>query len=193
MEKIVLASNNQHKVKEFKDILSNYEILTMKDIGYLEDIEEPGETFAENALIKAETIHNYLKEKGLDYIVIADDSGLCCDALDGAPGVYSARYAGEHGNDAANREKLRKELQGKERAACFVCNIIVYYSNGEHKLFEGKTYGKIIDEERGKKDFGFDCIFLSDELHKTFGEATEEEKNSVSHRGRAIQKMVKEL
>ena len=193
MEKIVLASNNQHKVKEFKEILSNYEILTMKDIGYLDDIEEPGETFAENALIKAETIHNYLKEKGLDYIVIADDSGLCCDALDGAPGVYSARYAGEHGNDAANREKLRKELQGKERAACFVCNIIVYYSNGEHKLFEGKTYGKIIDEERGKKDFGFDCIFLSDELHKTFGEATEEEKNSVSHRGRAIQKMVKEL
>ena len=126
MEKIVLASNNQHKVKEFKEILSNYEILTMKDIGYLDDIEEPGETFAENALIKAETIHNYLKEKGLDYIVIADDSGLCCDALDGAPGVYSARYAGEHGNIEANREKLIKELQGKERTACFVCNIIVF-------------------------------------------------------------------
>ncbi len=193
MKKIVLASNNQHKVKEFKEILSNYEILTMKDIGYLDDIEEPGETFAENALIKAETIHNYLKEKGLDYIVIADDSGLCCDAIDGAPGVYSARYAGEHGNSEANREKLIKELQGKERTACFVCNIIVYYSNGEHKLFEGKTYGTIIDEERGKKDFGYDCIFLSDELNKTFGEATEEEKNSVSHRGRAIAKMVKEL
>ena len=193
METIVLASNNQHKVKEFKKILSNYEILTLKDIDFNEDIEETGSTFAENALIKAETIHNYLKDKGLDYIVIADDSGLCCEALDGAPGVFSARYAGEHGNDAANRVKLRKELKDKDRTAYFVCNIIVYYSNGEHKLFEGRTYGKIIDDERGKTDFGYDCIFLSDDLNKTFGEATEEEKNSVSHRGRAIEEMVKEL
>lgn len=193
MKKIVLASNNQHKVKEFREILNDYEVVTMEEIGYTDDIEETGETFAENALIKAETIHNYLKDKGLDYIVVADDSGLCCEALDGAPGVYSARYAGEHGNNEANRAKLKKNLEGKDRTAYFVCNIVVYYSNGEHKLFEGRTYGKIIDEERGKADFGYDCIFLSDELNKTFGEATEEEKNSVSHRGRAIQEMVKEL
>ena len=193
MKKIVLASNNQHKVKEFREILNDYEVVTMEEIGYTDDIEETGETFAENALIKAETIHNYLKDKGLDYIVVADDSGLCCEALDGAPGVYSARYAGEHGNNEANRAKLKKNLEGKDRIAYFVCNIVVYYSNGEHKLFEGRTYGKIIDEERGKTDFGYDCIFLSDELNKTFGEATEEEKNSVSHRGRAIQEMVKEL
>ena len=193
MKKIVLASNNKHKVKEFKEILSDYEVVTMEDIGYTEEIEETGETFAENALIKAETIHNYLKDKGLDYIVVADDSGLCCEALDGAPGVYSARYAGEHGNNEANRAKLLSNLKDKDRTAYFVCNIVVYYNNGEHKLFEGRTYGKIIDEERGKTDFGYDCIFLSDELNKTFGEASEEEKNSVSHRGRAIQEMVKEL
>ena len=193
MKKIVLASNNQHKVKEFKKMLKGYEVLTMEDVGYTKDIDETGTTFAENAFIKAETIHNYLKKQGLEYIVAADDSGLCCEVLDGAPGVYSARYAGGHGNNEANRAKLRKALFGKDKTAYFVCNIVVYYPNGEHKLFEGRTYGKIIEEERGKTDFGYDCIFLSDELNKTFGEATEEEKNSVSHRGRAIQKMVKEL
>ena len=193
METIVLASNNSHKLKEFKEILNNYNVLSLKDIGFYDDIEETGTTFEENSLIKAKTIHDYLLEKGLNYIVFADDSGLCVDSLNGAPGVYSARYAGGHGNDTDNRAKLLKELEGKDRSAYFVCTIVVYYPDGDYKTFEGKTYGQITEEEIGKKDFGYDCIFLSDDLKKTFGEATEEEKNSVSHRGRAIVKMLQEL
>lgn len=193
MKTIVLASNNKHKLKEFKEILNEYNIISLNEINYFEEIEETGKTFKENALIKAETIHNYLKEKGLDYTVVAEDSGLCVDSLDGAPGIYSARYAGGHGNDKGNRDKVRKELEGKDRSAYFVCTIVVYYSNAEYESFEGKTYGKIIDEELGKKDFGYDCIFYSDDLNKTFGEATEEEKNSVSHRSRAIKKLLEVL
>jgi len=192
METIILASNNQHKVNEFKKILNEYKILTMKDIGFNEDIEENGNTFLENSLIKAKTIHDYLKKKKKDYIVIADDSGLCCEALDGAPGIYSARYASDH-DIKKNRDVLISNLKGKDKKAYFNCTIVVYYPDGSYKHFEGRTYGTIIDEERGKNDFGYDCIFLSDDLNKTFGEATEEEKNSVSHRGRAIEAMVKEL
>lgn len=193
MKIIVLASNNEHKIKEFGEILVDYKVVSLNDIGYFEEIEENGETFEENALIKAETIHNYLKNKGLECIVIADDSGLCVDSLNGAPGVYSARYAGIHGDNQANRDKLQNELEGKDRSAYFVCTIVVYYPNGNYKTFIGKTYGKIIEEERGKKDFGYDCIFYSNDLNKTFGEALEEEKNSVSHRGRAIAEMLKEI
>lgn len=192
MEKtIVMASNNKHKLKEFKEILTDYNILTLDDINYYDDIEETGSTFEENALIKAETIHKYLHDKGLEYIVVADDSGLCVEALNGEPGIYSARYAGDHGNNEANRNKLQENLVGKKRDAYFVCTIVVIYPNGEYKKFEGKTFGKITKEELGNKDFGYDCIFCSDDLNKTFGEASEEEKNSVSHRGRAIRKMLK--
>ena len=192
MKTIVLASNNKHKIKEFKEILKDYEILSLNDIEYYDEIEETGETFEENSLLKAKTIHDFLKKKGLEYIVIADDSGLCCEALNGAPGVYSARYAGNH-NDQANRDKLRKELKDKDHTAYFNCTIVVYYPDETHKVFVGKTYGTIIEEEKGDKSFGYDCIFLSKDLNKTFGEATEEEKNSVSHRGRAIGEMLKEL
>lgn len=191
METIVLASNNAHKVKEIKELLNNYNILTLNDIEYFEEIEETGETFEENALIKAKTIHNYLKEKGLEYSVIADDSGLCVEALNGMPGVYSARYSGTHGDDQANRDKLQKELENKNsRDAYFVCDIVLYKPNGEYKVFTGKTYGEITHEELGCKDFGYDCIFYSKDLQKTFGEASQQEKNSVSHRGRALKKLL---
>ena len=191
MKTIVLASNNKHKVKEFKEVMKDYQIITLKEIGFFEDIEETGETFEENALIKAKAIHQYLKEKGEDYIVIADDSGLCVESLGGAPGVYSARYAGAHDDAPANREKLQKELVGKKREAYFICVIVAYYPNGEYKVFHGKTDGTITEEELGNKDFGYDCIFYSEDLKKTFGEATEDEKNSVSHRGRAIKELLK--
>ena len=190
---IVIASNNKHKLKEFKEILSNYNIITLQDIGYDTDIEENGQTFKENALIKAETIHKYLKNKNNNYIVVADDSGLCVDSLNGQPGIYSARYAGKYGDNQANRNKLQNELKGKNRDAYFICTIVVYYPNGEYKIFEGKTYGRIVEEELGNKEFGYDCIFYSNDLDKTFGQATEEEKNSVSHRGRAIRKMLKNM
>lgn len=192
MNTIVLASNNKHKIEEFKKILTNYEILSLKDIGFTNDIIEDGNTFEENALIKAKSIYNYLKEKNLDYMTIAEDSGLCCESLNNAPGIYSARYAKDH-NDQANRDKVIKELQNKDKKAFFVSGIILLKNNNDYQYFEGKTYGKIITEERGSKDFGYDCIFLSDDLNKTFGEATNEEKNKVSHRARAIKKLVEYL
>ena len=186
MKKIVLASNNKHKIEEINAIFNDYEILSMKDIGYLEDIVEDGNTFEENALIKAKTISKYLKEKNMEYDVLADDSGLCCEALDGAPGIFSARYAGEHGNDKANRDKLIKELKDKNKNSYFLCSLVLYKTDDTYLTAEGKTYGSIIEEERGDTSFGYDCIFLSDDLGKTFGEATSEEKNKVSHRYRAL-------
>lgn len=192
MEKIVVATNNSHKLKEIKEILKGYEILSLKDIDFNDDIVEDGNSFEENSLIKARTVHNYLKSKKLDYIVMADDSGICADALNGEPGIYSARYAGEH-DDKANRKKLIKELEGKDKTAYFNCTIVLYYPDDKYKVFEGKTYGIIINEEKGDSGFGYDPIFYSNDLNKTFGEATEEEKNRVSHRGRALEKMKEEI
>ena len=194
MKTIVLASNNQHKIKEFKKILNNYQILSLKDIGYDIEIEETGNTFEENALIKARTIKEYLNKMNKDYIVISDDSGLCVDSLDGKPGIYSARYSGIHGDNQANRNKLLNDLKYKRnRNAHFICTIVVLYDNDNYEIFEGRTEGTITKKEIGSKEFGYDCLFYSKDLNKTFGEASEDEKNSVSHRGRAIAKMSKKL
>ena len=186
MKKIVLASNNKHKVSEIQTMFNEYEILTLNDIEYYDEIEETGETFAENSLIKAKTISEYLQAKGIKCDVLADDSGICCEALDLAPGVYSARYAGGHGNDKANRDKLINDLEGKDKTAYFICTLVLYKPDNTYITVEGRTYGKIIDEERGDNGFGYDCIFLSDDLGITFGEASSETKNSVSHRSRAL-------
>ena len=188
MKKIVIASNNEHKIREIKNILDNVEIITLNDIGFFDDIEETGETFLENALIKAKTVSEYLKTKNLDYDVLADDSGTVCKSLNGAPGIYSARYSGDH-NFESNRKKLIKDLNGKDNSAYFNCTMVLYHIDGTYQYSEGKTYGKIISEERGDTSFGYDCIFLSDDLGITFGEATEEEKNKVSHRYRALVKI----
>ena len=192
MKKIVLASNNKHKVKEIKEILSDYDILTLNDISFYDDIVEDGETFLDNALIKAKEISKYIREKGLNYDVIADDSGLCCNGLDGAPGVYSARYAGNH-DDKANRNKIIEELKDKDKSAYFVCCMVLYHPDDTYSSYEGTTSGIIISEERGKTDFGYDCIFLSDDLGVTFGEASDEDKNNVSHRKRALEKLKVDL
>lgn len=188
MKKLILASNNKHKIKEFNEVLTDYEILSLNDIGFYEDIVEDGDTFSDNALIKCKAVFDYCKKNYYDYDIISDDSGLCCEALDGEPGVHSARYAGNH-NDQANRDKLRKELKNKDKKAYFVCFICLFKNNDDYKFFEGRSYGEIIDEERGSTEFGYDSIFYSTELNKTFGEATSDEKNSVSHRGRAIEKL----
>ena len=191
MKKIVLASNNKHKIKEFRELFKDEEILSLNDIGFYEDIIEDGNTFMENSLIKAKTVSKFLKEKGISANVIADDSGLCVDALNGAPGVFSARYSGDH-NDENNRKKLLKELGNKDnRKAHFNCTLVELYPDGKFIVAEGKTYGEITTEEIGDKSFGYDCLFYSNELKKTFGEASAEEKNSVSHRGRAIEKLKK--
>ena len=188
MKKLILASNNKHKIKEFNEVLTDYEILSLNDIGFYEDIVEDGDTFSDNALIKCKAVFDYCKKNNYDYDIISDDSGLCCEAIDGEPGVHSARYAGNH-NDQANRDKLRKELKDKDRKAYFVCFICLFKNNDDYKFFEGRSYGEIIDEERGSTEFGYDSIFYSTELNKTFGEASSDEKNSVSHRGRAIEKL----
>lgn len=191
MKKLVLASNNKHKIKEIKEIFKDIEILTLNDIGFYEEIEENGKTFLENALIKAKVVSEFLKTKNLNYDVLADDSGLCCESLNLAPGIYSARYAQNH-NDKENRKKLINDLKGKDNSAYFICLLVLYHTNDTYEYTEGKTYGKIIDIEKGDTSFGYDCIFLSDDLGKTFGEASAEEKNLVSHRYRALIKM-KEL
>ena len=192
MEKVVLASNNLHKVKEFNEILKNKEILTLKDVGFNEDIIEDGNSFLENALIKAKTVSNFLKAKGIEYSVLADDSGLVVNALNGEPGIYSARYAGESATDKQNRDKLLKNLQGKsDKSAYFNCVIVKYFPTGEYIYGEGKTYGEILDKEVGYTGFGYDCIFYSNDLKKSFGIALPEEKNSVSHRNRAIEDLLK--
>lgn len=192
MRKIVLASNNKHKVKEIKEMLSDIELLTLNDIGFNEEIDETGTTFLENALIKAETVSKFLKNNNLDYDVLSDDSGLSCIALDGKPGVYSARYASDH-DIKLNRTKLISDLKDKDKKAYFNCTLVLYHIDGKYEYAEGKTYGTIIEEEKGDTSFGYDCIFLSDDLKKTFGEATEQEKNSVSHRFRALKQIKKYL
>lgn len=190
MKTIIIASNNKHKIKEFKEIFNEYEFVSLNDIGYFEDIEENGETFLENALIKARAVIDFLNKKGIIAEVIADDSGLCVEALNGEPGVYSARYSGEHGRTEENRQKLLGKLKNvNNRNAYFCCCLVKMDNSGNYVFAEGKAFGKIIDEYRGKTDFGYDCIFLSDDLNKTFGEASDEEKNKISHRGRAIQKL----
>lgn len=188
MKKIVLATSNEHKLKEIRAMLEGYEIISLKDIEFSGDIEETGTTTGENAKIKSLAILKYCKEKGLDYGVLSDDSGLFVNSLNGEPGVYSARYSGLSHNDEANRKKLLDNLKDKDdRTAYFECTMC-YADKNTTRLFVGRTYGTITTEEIGNGGFGYDCLFYSSDLKKSFGEATEEEKDSVSHRGRAIEK-----
>ena len=188
-KRLVVATGNAHKLREIAEIFTDFEVLSQKQMGFDEDVEETGATFIENALIKARAA-----SKALGTPTLADDSGLCVEALDGAPGVFSARYAGEHGNDKANRNLLLKNLQGEEnRKAYFTCAVALVYPDGKEITAEGRTYGKILHEEVGAGGFGYDPIFESDDLQKSFGVATPEEKNSISHRFRALQALLIKL
>lgn len=188
MKTIVLATNNAHKLQEIREMMKGYNLVSLQEIGFVGDIAETGTTMEANAKIKATTIAEFCKEKGLDYAVMADDSGLCVNALGGAPGVNSARYAGDH-NDEANRQKLLEELNGRiDRMANYEC-VICYVDGSVVRTFVGRTYGEITTEKIGDESFCYDCLFYSADLKKTFGEASEEEKNAVSHRGRAVEKL----
>lgn len=190
--KLIVATNNAHKLKEIKSILGGEfeEILSLKEAGGELKAEENGSTFEENAIIKARGVGTS------SMAVLADDSGLCVEVLGGAPGVKSARYASEgeeNADDASNRRKLLKEMEGKEeRKAKFVCAVALLWGE-ELYTAEGETEGRILTDERGERGFGYDSIFYSDELGKSFGEAEEEEKNGVSHRGRALKKLLEKL
>ncbi len=185
--KIIAATHNKGKIREFRQILETlgFDVVSEKDAGINIEPEETGQTFGENALIKATAVYDLC-----DCAVMADDSGLCVEALDGRPGVYSARYAGEGASDADRIEKLLSEMQDKEnRNAKFVCAIALILPNGEQIVTVGETYGKIAYKPSGEGGFGYDPIFISDKLGKSFAEADGEEKNSVSHRGAALQKL----
>lgn len=194
MKRIILASNNLKKIKEIKEILKGYpyEIYSLKDMDIDIDVEEDGLTFEENAKKKAVEIHQYLVNKEeSNFIVLSDDSGLEVDCLNGEPGVYSARYAGEHGNDYKNNLKLLQEMKdfkGDERSARFVCVIAVVFEDGNVKTVRGEVEGYIIEEIKTEGGFGYDPLFYKG-FNKTFGEATPEEKNAISHRGNALKKL----
>ncbi len=186
-KRLVVATGNAHKLREISEIFTDFEVVSQKQMGFDAEVEETGTTFAENALIKARAAAN-----ALGCIALADDSGLCVDALDGAPGIYSARYAGEHGSDKANRDLLLKNMEKvTDRTAYFISAIALVYPDGRELVAEGRTYGKVLYEEQGEGGFGYDCIFESDDLKKSFGLATAEEKNAVSHRFRGLQAMLK--
>ena len=191
--KIVLASRNPHKIKELQTLLSQYikdiEILSLDDVGILDDIEENGSTYLENALIKARVAATS------GYIGMGDDSGLSVRALGGAPGVYSARYAGGHGDYAANNAFLLRNLEGEsDRFAEFVCTIACVFPDGREPIcVEGRTQGVILEGERGSEGFGYDPLFYYEPFGKTYAELTYDEKNSISHRFKAIEKLAVEF
>ena len=185
--RLVVASGNKNKIREIAEIFTEFEVVSQKQMGFDEDVEETGLTFAENALIKARAA-----AKALNEIVLADDSGLCVDALNGAPGVFSARYCGYHGDDEKNRKVLLQNMEGiTDRKAHFTSAIALVFPDGKELVAEGHTYGEILHEETGDGGFGYDCLFFSDDLQKSFGVATAEEKNGVSHRFRGLQSMLK--
>ena len=186
-KRIILASGNRHKIREIAEMLPDYEIVGYKDFGDFE-IEETGKTFYENALIKAKTVSEKLHAAAL-----ADDSGICVDALSGAPGIYSARYAGD-GNDEHNNDLLLKNMENKtDRKAKFVCCMVYCSEHGDILSATGEVKGEILTERQGKNGFGYDPIFYSYELGKPMGIASSEEKNSVSHRHRALQTIIKKI
>ena len=190
--KFIIATHNKKKCEEMHRILSplGVEVYTAEMLGIeLTDAEETGLTFAENAEIKA---LSGCRESG--YPGIADDSGLCVDALGGEPGIYSARYSGEHGNDEANIVKLLgtlKDVPDEKRTAYFACAVCVCFPDGRKISLEGKCEGKIGYEKKGDGGFGYDPIFMVGE--KSFAELTKEEKDAISHRGNALRELVKVL
>ncbi len=187
--KLAIATNNKHKLTEIKAILGDKfaEILSLGDLGIDIDIEETGTTFEENALIKARTI---VALTGLP--ALADDSGLMVDCLDGQPGVYSARYSGESATDAENNALLLQNMaDATNRNAHFVSTIALCYPDGTELISTGTVDGTILAHGIGDSGFGYDPLFFSTELGKTFAQATANEKNSISHRGRALAGMLK--
>ncbi len=188
-QKLLIASNNAHKIEEIKAILGGKfeEILSLKDVGCTIEPDENGETFFDNALIKAREI-----SIATGYATVSDDSGIVVAALDGAPGVHSARYS-QAGTDEENNKKLLCELAGKDRKAKFVSSVVLYISEEEIYSGIGEAHGVVLEEYRGCGGFGYDPLFFSSDLGKTYAEATSEEKNSISHRKRALEDLIAKL
>ena len=190
IKKLVFATNNAHKLDEIRAILGDkIEVLSLKDINCDADIPETADTLEGNAALKAEYIY---KNYGLD--CFADDTGLEVEALGGAPGVYSARYAGGDGHDSeANMRKLLKELDGEQNRKAQFRTAICLIEQGEEHLFEGIVKGSIIEQKRGISGFGYDPVFMPEGYEETFAEMGNAEKNKISHRARAVEKLCEYL
>ncbi|MBE6465350.1 RdgB/HAM1 family non-canonical purine NTP pyrophosphatase [Denitrobacterium detoxificans] len=195
MKQVIIASNNAHKVQEIETALDfeGWEFKTLRQAGLDSDPEEDADTFLGNARIKARAAHELSGSA-----VLADDSGLEVDALDGAPGVFSSRYAGEHGDDAANNAKLLRELANvpdEKRTARFVCTLVFIDEDGTELTARGTIEGKIGYEERGSEGFGYDPLFVPDEFggELTLAQVSQDQKNSVSHRGNALRALRKNI
>lgn len=189
--RVVAATGNKGKVKEISEIFSGFgiEVISQEEAGIRTEVEETGKSFEENARLKALAVAQKCNDA-----VIADDSGLCVRALDGAPGLYSARYAGIEASDSDRIRKLLDALKDAEdRSAWFVSAVVFVYPDGKIVSAEGRTEGYITYEPKGEGGFGYDPVFFSDELNKTFSQATSEEKNSVSHRARALSALYEKI
>jgi XTP/dITP diphosphohydrolase len=184
-KKLILATHNDHKAKEFRDILPQFDVQTLAQLGHDEDIEETASDLEGNSFLKAETIF-----KRYGHVVISDDSGLEVDALDGAPGVYSARYAGEPRNDQRNTDKLLDELQDVSNRRAQFRTVITLMNAKNSFQFEGIVSGAIVKSPRGRGGFGYDPIFVPDGYEQTFAELAADEKNKISHRANAIEKLL---
>lgn len=190
MKTLIIASQNAHKVAEYQQMLKDLdvEVKSLADFDQVPAIDENGTTFSENAHIKAQAI-----AERFQLPVIADDSGLMVTALNNEPGVHSARYAGDH-DDEANRQKVLAGLKDKtDRTAVFHTTIVALKPTGEELETVGEVPGQILPEKRGSEAFGYDCIFMPDGYDKSFGEMTEAEKDAISHRGRALEKLLQQF
>ncbi len=194
-KRVIIATNNAHKVTEIRDMFMGlgWECLSLNEAGINSNPEETGETFIENARIKARAVY-----ERFGCAVLADDSGLIVDALNGAPGVYSSRYAGEDGNDAANNALLLKNLEDvreKDRSAHFSCVLVFIDEDGMETIAEGRVDGLIAYDEQGREGFGYDPLFLPDDFdnEKTFAQLGLIEKQKVSHRARALTSLLEQL
>lgn len=193
MNEVIIATKNVGKAKEFAELFAhkNVHVQTLLDYPEIVDVEETGTTFEENAIMKAETIAHLLGK-----IVIADDSGLIIDALNGQPGIYSARYAGEEKDDEKNIDKVLHELEGvddRDRTARFYCALAVATPNKQILTVHGTCEGKILRERKGTNGFGYDPIFFVKEKGKTMAELSSEEKNKISHRANALKKLAADV
>ena len=185
MTQLILATHNDHKAKEFRDILPQYSVQTLADLGHDDEIKETATSLEGNSFIKAETVF-----KRYGHIVISDDSGLEVDALNGAPGVYSARYAGDSRNDQRNTEKLLDELQGASNRKAQFRTVITLMNAKNSFQFEGIVKGTIAKSPRGEAGFGYDPVFIPEGVQQTFAELAANEKNKISHRANAIEKLL---
>ncbi len=188
---LIIASNNAHKIYEIKEILgaSFDSIRSLREAGITHETVEDGNTFMENALKKAREI-----AKLSGKVALADDSGICIDALGGAPGIYSARFAGEHGDDEANNALLLERLRDKEdKSGHYTCAMALVFPDGREICAEGYMYGTITENRRGTHGFGYDPLFIPEGERRTVAEMSDEEKNSISHRARALDALVKKL